>query len=323
MMRPAPMRGAEQIPQKKKKKRPFSRLQLAREIFKGLRSEASVIITEKWEARHPINRKLSTAKYQKLQRNFLALAEMPVKERVARFQELADQMEWATSTQLKYWMAIQAARKTLEMAPTALDLGMSKILERASKCRLPVRPTIPLQEAEAWQIAQMGIPAKVKVLIGIAFLLGQRIGDVAKLRVEWIGHVDDPLDDPQEGGYMTMTFFEGKTIARLQPYVLHLPYQSIVTRALRDILPEEGPIFSLQDYKEGRAALKSVNPNLTLLSVRKGGLQRMMLSGLAVEDMLCYSRHQTRAMLERYLDYGRVSLYECRRAKKLRLLWFN
>jgi hypothetical protein len=47
---------------------------------------------------------------------------------------------------------------------------------------------------------------------------------------------------------------------------------------------------------------------LNILSVRRGGLQMMALSGVSTATLLAHSRHRTKEMLEHYLDSGRLAL---------------
>ena len=71
---------------------------------------------------------------------------------------------------------------------------------------------------------------------------------------------------------------------------------------------------------EIRNLLKAKNPEYNLLSLRKGGLQRMALRGLPYAAILEYSRHTTIDMLMRYLDWGKCALTTPRLASELGLL---
>jgi hypothetical protein len=53
---------------------------------------------------------------------------------------------------------------------------------------------------------------------------------------------------------------------------------------------------------------KKIKPELSILSIRRGGLQRMALLGVSTECLLAHSRHKRRETLERYLDWGRLFL---------------
>ena len=60
------------------------------------------------------------------------------------------------------------------------------------------------------------------------------------------------------------------------------------------------------------AALKAYDPRLSILSVRKGGLQSMAARGASEALLLHHSRHASTDNLMRYLDWGAYSLYSAR-----------
>jgi hypothetical protein len=69
-----------------------------------------------------------------------------------------------------------------------------------------------------------------------------------------------------------------------------------------------------------RKFLQKVNPELTCLSLRRGGLQRMALEGYSTETLLTHSRHQRLENLHRYLNWGEVFLNAAREKYRTRPL---
>ena len=65
-----------------------------------------------------------------------------------------------------------------------------------------------------------------------------------------------------------------------------------------------------------RDALRAVDPNLELRSIRRGALQHMASQNVSMEDLRIYSRHSSVAMLRRYLHWGRAPSEEASRGMK-------
>ena len=57
-----------------------------------------------------------------------------------------------------------------------------------------------------------------------------------------------------------------------------------------------------------RLALRQVNPDLGLLSVRRGGLQFVAQMGASTQTLMCHWGHTTEALLQRCLGYVKLTL---------------
>ncbi len=70
-----------------------------------------------------------------------------------------------------------------------------------------------------------------------------------------------------------------------------------------------------------RQAIQEVDPELGLLSIRRGGLQHMTQLGASTSCLLHHSRHATIEMLEHYFEWGKWSLMACRERCGLDEAW--
>ena len=150
------------------------------------------------------------------------------------------------------------------------------------------------------------------VALQISFELGQRLGDTLKL--ERCG-IDKIFDDFTKTSFVTLTYRKGKTTRRRAPFTVHLMEHSTVGKLLLDYVPTVNELNLFGDLPqhikilgEIRDSLSNVNAALGILSVRRGGLQAMALAGLSEAAILHHSRHSTRELLERYLEWGKLSL---------------
>jgi hypothetical protein len=155
------------------------------------------------------------------------------------------------------------------------------------------------------------------IALELAFTLGQRIGDVLKLQP---GCATE-LHTPDMGVLLCVLFRRGKTTRRRQPFTLHIQRDTPLAAAFlqlqqlrRSQAPQVIPLMFDVDrvVRELKEALSNCDPSLCLLSIRKGGLQLMAISGATTSTLLHHSRHSSKEMLERYLGWGRVDLEAAR-----------
>lgn len=297
--------------------KPWRSRNASTEIFVALRQEISPALNEKWAQRHAVVRSATSKAYQKVMYNFLALSPLSPEVRIDIITAMSAVLGWDPATTSKYWHATTAAMKSVNVEVTPLDRLCTKNLEILAKAKIPDLPTVPLSETDLQQI----LPAmswEAQMILLISFLLGQRICDVIKLTTDQIHQVTDTTTHTE---FVTLTFYDGKTIARLQPYTLHLPKNSAAGHLIMKWKDSPAKSVNAMVCNEIRIALQTVNNgNYSLLSIRKGGLQRMALAGMRDEDILTFSRHTTISMLHRYLDWGRVALTSTRVAHSLGLL---
>lgn len=208
-------------------------------------------------------------------------------------------------TAAKYVIALATGGK---FANRPVSTQLIKIIEREAK-QDPLPPQLALNVTEAQQIWQMRFSTCPKeqetaVLIPLAFLLGQRIGDLA--------HVLRSQVKKNASGDLTFTILQGKTAARsCDPYTLIAPAQTWVAAVLEFSLtlnPNATLLFPLYDSSFVLNKLKKwTGRNLCQNSVRRGGLQRLARAG-TTSDLLQFSRHRSSATLNRYLNWGQENI---------------
>jgi hypothetical protein len=163
------------------------------------------------------------------------------------------------------------------------------------------------------------------VALRLSFELGQRMGDCLNLQATHIRQINDPKTHTQ---FVAVKFVKGKTTRRMDPYTLHVPFGSITGQEVYQLAqavisrqgkaqgePSIGPLlFGPKKDAEAaiRRALLRVNKDLSILSVRRGGLQRMSLEGCSIACLMHHSRHADETMLNRYLGWGTFNLEAAR-----------
>jgi integrase len=174
-----------------------------------------------------------------------------------------------------------------------------------------VRPVTPMSMAEMRSLLSNHSP--LATMIALAFLGGQRLGDVIQL---------SPNDLLLTNNRLLVTIRRGKVIGRIGPFTISLPRTRagvqcpVVLRVEKMLATHQREPYILTtantEAERARVAeqatslLKSINPSLESRSVRRGGLTRLAEAGAPVETILLYSRHASLAMLYRYLDAGRL-----------------
>jgi hypothetical protein len=107
-----------------------------------------------------------------------------------------------------------------------------------------------------------------------------------------------------------VTFRHGKGFAARGPYTVHttwpLQYEALLTSFLY-YPPSSGPLFTQFLMPSMLAAVKEVEPQLNLRTLRRGALQTMAAAGTDLEVLRTFSGHTGVEMLKRYLDWNRVN----------------
>lgn len=304
-----------------KTKRTSRNLTLVRDTFQEIEDRLTSKTLNAWKIRHQVLIRGSTLKYQGSMRKFLGLVDMTAEARVDLFAATADILEWAPATRARNFSATLRGMMHVNVQPSQLDRLFHKELKMCAKMKLPESPTTPISETQVRiLLTSRALSEEQKLLLAISFILGQRIGDVLRMKRQHISQIFDPLSKCH---LYVITLFEGKTIKRRQPYSLHLPVASEVGQALAAYLRTAQNIMFpsryLTTYKVIRTNMQLSDTRLNLLSIRKGGLQRMALLGMTTENILTYSRHASVETLMRYLDWGAVHLEPARQALQLHM----
>jgi integrase len=208
-------------------------------------------------------------------------------------------------------LLVDVARNSeaLVIKPSDADHRITKIL-KARSMAYPVQFPTPITLSEM-DLLVSTFDASLPSLAAIAmttFLLGQRISDMIQLAVADLKSNDD---------YLTITVRRGKTMQVTTPYSLWLRRKTYPTETLIELAASAkscGRLFlftNLNSEEERqrvshtvRDMLTSINDQLELRSLRRGGLQRMAHLGVSIPTMLHFSRHSDVPMLMRYLSWG-------------------
>lgn len=134
----------------------------------------------------------------------------------------------------------------------------------------------------------------------LALMLGQRVGDVLALR---------PSETYLCAGRVSITFVEGKTVARTGAFTLTVSSGTdaalILTQAAELAMSDpKNRLFLPVGRTEAEQMIHRTFPALDLRALRRTGLSRLALSGCKVETLLQISRHTSIRMLEVYLRRG-------------------
>jgi integrase len=263
-----------------------------------------------WEARHEVWCKSTTKAYQRTTRHLLPLHDIKdVATRVSVFYDLAELLNWQAPSKERNFRAFLAATKVLGRPIEPLETATMKLLNVEAKSRLPERYTVPLSQEEYEATRHLLLDLAwfdAVLLLDLAYLLGQRVGDVIRIKAADVHEIFDPSSQTK---FLAITFFEGKTIRRTRPYSVHLPLSSWAATRLLTLKTVDCFQSKMLTYRRLRSQLP---PQASLLSIRKGGLQRMVMGGATTATVLHHSRHTGAEMLDRYLDYGRANLWGAR-----------
>ena len=153
-------------------------------------------------------------------------------------------------------------------------------------------------------------PDPVAALTELTWLVAGRVGDVAQLAPE------DVTWDPN--GVLMVRFRRGKTARRGQ-YSIATTLPSANTATYIQSRAGQLWIFpQLAAYDVKKYLRKHINiPKIEARSLRRGRLQLLSAKGMADDELLHVSRHQTLSSLRRYLNFGTKSGENLRRAKRV------
>lgn len=275
----------------------------------------------KWDNRPPCFRKDCTAEYQnsKYWRIELLAISSQV-EREEEFDRRCNYFGWSAGTASGYWSQMIKVAEQLGEPVTVEMRCKSKILNTIAAEELPGRQTVPLMLHELLLACEL-LPQALALALMLAFYLGTRMGDTMKLET---GCLESVRDRSTDFVFLAIQYLRGKTTRRTQPFSLHIPETMTLAQRLIQLqeqqlaLPSDGnqvprPLFinnredADQALEQIRGALRQVNPELGLLSVRRGGLQLMAQNGASTATLMHHSRHSTEALLQRYLGYAKLT----------------
>jgi hypothetical protein len=271
--------------------------------------DPSETMLRQWSRRHPSYQTFSKH-YMASQRRVLFLAEVDPSKRFEAFETICFKRQLVPTTAESYWITWLGVQKALGITPSDADQRISKIM-KARATAYPVQFPTPASIADIDLLMttfHAALPSFTAIATA-AFILGQRISDMIQLAVADL-HVTEE--------FLMITVRRGKTMMTTQPYTLWLRRNRYPAEALISIMKSaktQGRLFLFSEFnldeerqkvlQRIRDMLTSVNDQLELRSLRRGGLQRMAGLGVKLETVLHFSRHSDVSTLLRYLNWGK------------------
>jgi len=301
-------------------------------------------LRDRWAARDAPTRGESSQAYQDLQERLLPLLVLPDSEVLEEFEARRDEGGWGEATSSQYWAALRKAAHVLDIRLSGLFRTQAKIFGFLAKEACERRPTVPATDIQVTAVCEAlcadTATASLAVAVQLAYKLGQRIGDTLQVVPSAVGLI---VDDFTKVEFVRITYRRGKTTRRRQPFTLHLEASSPLGIAVMDLaqrqthamanllfVPSGGPGTQVvqgarstgkQEDKRVKClkllALHMKAEGLTLLSLRRGGLQAMAQSGASIATLMHHSRHSTTELLDRYLGWGACNFIAARELHSL------
>lgn len=182
-----------------------------------------------------------------------------------------------------------------------------------------VRKIVDATTADVRKAVAREASQAVKAMILLCWLTAARPGDVINLKRKNVA-----LD----GINLKVQFQQAKTIIATGEYVINSAIHNEEWRAiLEGFIAENSSSPSTYLFPMGNAqqrtafvasvrfALRAVNPNLEIRSMRRGTLVALANAGASEEQLLTFSRHTSLKTLRRYLGFGAVMSAEAASAK--------
>lgn len=255
-----------------------------------------------FEARVLVNR-MTTQEWQLTQRRMVVFLPVHPLLRFAVFRQVAIIKDWKFSTQDNYWGAALSAMRNLNITPQEHERRAARWLQAQALKEIPAAAP-PMMWSHAEKLARTYPDDQVTLVILLAFMLGQRLPDMAllrKSRIQWRETV-------------AITLVEGKVIPRIGPFTIVLVrYEQFhVAHRLRKHWEraQDDRLFSDTVVHQAALRLKGLAQGLEVRSPRRGGLQAMALAGVPTAVILKFSRHASEAMLRKYLDHGNCMVHD-------------
>jgi len=271
----------------------------------------SAKMIEKWTQRHQAFKTFSAA-YMSAQRRMLVVAQLPPEDRFEEFEKICFQRCIAPTTAETYWTTLLSIQRSLCLDVSEADTRITRII-KARSVAFPTNFPTPASLSDVESLVKVfnnEFPSLVAVMT-LTFILGQRISDMVQLSV---------TDLEVQEKFLLITVRRGKTFTTAKPYTLWLRRHTFPTEELIEVAARSrkaNRMFLLTETNSEAERAKvlnvikdllfSVNDNLELRSIRRGGLHLMAQNGHPLTTILNFSRHADQDMLMRYLDWGKVS----------------
>jgi hypothetical protein len=174
------------------------------------------------------------------------------------------------------------------------------------------KPTQALTEEQVLAIRDTPTH-EAQTVFELAWCTTQRLGDILKLAKTDVSQVGD---NSSRTAYVCLTFRRGKVLKKIKPYTIHIPKDHDLGKRLLALLTKKSALlFTEADiHKSIRAALVSVDNNLSVLSIRRGAIQNLSQKGLSTASTLALTQHKNLPMLHHYLANGSLD-FHCARER--------
>lgn len=279
---------------------------------------AESLLRAKWDERSHLEKRRTSSGYQERQVALIGilfridwsdatnpvLECRPVSSRHQMFSKLATSRHWCPSTCAGRWRMCLGILKALRLEVHADDKTLAKLLAQdAKEDRVIARDFLRIEDL---RVLRAWIDPEARLLLDLTFFLGQRLSDVMRVRAGGIFSVNSP-----DGQLTAVTFTSTKT--QTDPYALHVPEMTLGTRLSTHIekwsLTANDVLFLDKNYTAISNAIKRLKtqqnrPELSVVSLRRGGLTHWALKKASVGLLLRLSRHTTEKMLMTYLGHG-------------------
>jgi integrase len=269
---------------------------------------------DKWRARHPAF-KTTTEGYQSTQTRMMWLLEEEHDKRVEAFERECWTRNLKPTTAESYWTSWLSACKAIGEEVSLSDQAHQKLLKKRAEAHPRDYPKAATLKDIQRMLDLRPDRKSYTTIIALAFKLGQRISDMIQLDATSI-NIQNHDDRPR----LAIDVKIGKVIGKIGPYTLWLNIEDPIARqllALRQRATEAGRPFLLSYTNSNeertrvsdtvRDIIRTVDADLELRSIRRGGLQLMANAGVPTAEILKLSKHSEEKMLLRYLDNGKMA----------------
>ena len=215
------------------------------------------------------------------------------------------------STRSTYWTAMMSQMKILALERPPDASRFQTFLETEANKEESTRESCTISEVLGWID---GMPPNWANGVLFTFWLGQRLCDVLRLQRRCFR-----LIVTTQISFWSVTFYEGKTVGTNGPFSLHFVKgkHKTLDMIMDFVLTEKDPQATVfvHDYVLEKAMIAEEIPK-DVRAIRRGGLQRMALAGVPLQQILYYSRHRSLQSLYKYLENGSVLTKEALESSK-------
>lgn len=283
----------------------------------------------------PASVSVHTTGHFQAQQRLLPVLALPLNLRWTFFEMATSHFQWSPSTAAAYWAT---AHSFLSMISNKTNLPAE--VRSAQQILNQRKLTAPTWSSMRSEKILSATPETMRLIMNenhnglfdvlvVAFSLGQRVGDILKLRTKEAKYIQFPyLAYPT----IALTFIEGKVVEEIGPFSVFVPVTTPLCPAAMCITERmenqrDLPYLFLtltqivnkhtlaQATTRAETAihnhLKSINLDMDLRALRRGGLSNMCSNGFDDEHVRkFFSKHTTTKNMTVYLDKGTLNAHQ-------------